>query len=106
MRDPLLTSHRPSPEHVDRTTRLGADQYVLACNARRDADDFTFQHLERLERENQQLRAAVQWKLAHASTRTSRWVWTRVVIAACLLAGLAGIGGWMLTPNGHEFRRG
>ncbi len=106
MRPPPRTAHRAPPEHVDRATRLGADQYVLACNARRDADDFTFEHLERLERENHQLRAEVQWKLAHASTRTSRWVWTRVIVATCLLAGLAGIGGWLLTPNGHELRRG
>lgn len=106
MRDPTITANRPLPERIDRTTRAGADQYVLACNARRDADDLTFANLERLERENHQLRAEVQWKLEHASTRTSRWVWSRVMIVAWLLVGLAGIGMWTYTPNGRAFRSG
>ena len=106
MRDPTVTANRPLPERIDRTTRAGADQYVLACNARRDADELTFANLERLERENHQLRAEVQWKLAHASTRTSRWVWSRVIIVACLLVGLTGIAMWTYTPNGRAFRSG
>jgi len=32
----VLAATRTPPEHVNRTTRRGADQYVLACNARRE----------------------------------------------------------------------
>lgn len=106
MRPDSVAPHRPPPDPIDRTTRLGADQYVLACNARRDASDLAFNQILLLEHENARLRAEVEWKVAHASTRTGIWVWGRVIVVTCILAGLAGIGGWMFTSNGREFRSG
>lgn len=100
----VLAATRTPPEHVNRTTRRGADQYVLACNARRDADEITFHTLERLEQENRRLRADVKWKLEHASTRTANWVRSRVIILGCVLAGIAALTGWMFTPNGRMGR--
>jgi len=104
MDDHALAASRTPPEHVNRTTRHGADQYVLACNARRDADEITFHTLERLEQENRRLRSDVKWKLEHASTRTANWVRSRVIILGCVLAGIAALTGWMFTPNGRMGR--
>lgn len=56
MRDPTIAANRSLPERIERTTSAGADQCVLACNARRDADELTFANLERLEHDNHQLR--------------------------------------------------
>ena len=91
MDDHALAASRTPPEHITRTTRHGADQYVLACSARRDADAITFDTLERLEQENRLLRSEVQWKLEHASIRTANWVRSRVIIAGCVLAGIAAL---------------
>jgi hypothetical protein len=104
MEDPGLAARRTPPEQVNRTTRHGADQYVLACNARRDADENTFKSLERLEQENRRLRSEVKWKLEHASTRTGRWVRSRLIILACMLAGIATLTGWMFGPNSRAYR--
>jgi hypothetical protein len=104
MDDHVLAASRTPPEHVNRTTRRGADQYVLACNARRDADEIMFHTIERLEQENRRLRSEVKWKLEHASTRTANWVRSRVFILGCLLAGIAVLTGWMFTPNGRVGR--
>lgn len=106
MQDPTGAAGRTPPEHVNRTTRHGADQYVLACNARRDADETTFSNLERLEQENGRLRSEVKWKLEHASTRTGNWVRSRLIIVACVLAGVAALTGWTFTPNGRHYRIG
>jgi hypothetical protein len=104
MHDNAPTASRTPPEHVNRTTRHGADQYVLACNARRDADDITFSNLERLEQEIHRLRSEVKWKREHASTRTRRWVRSKLIIVACVFAGAAAITGWMFSPNGRLAR--
>ena len=104
MDDHALAASRTPPEHITRTTRHGADQYVLACSARRDADAITFHSLEGLEEENRRLRSDVQWKLEHASTRTANWVRSRVTIAGCVLAGIAALTGWMFSPSSRVFR--
>ena len=106
MDDHAPTAGRTPPEHVNRTTRRGADQYVLACNARRDAGDITFSNLEPREREIQRLRSDVTWKREHASTRTGNWVRSRVIILMCVFAGIAATAGWMFTPNGRYARIG
>lgn len=104
MEDSGRATRRTPPEQVNRTTRHGADQYVLACNARRDADETTFNSLERLEQENRRLRSEVKWKLEHASTRTGRWVRSRLIILASVLVGIAAQTGWMFGPNSRAFR--
>ncbi|MES2177991.1 MAG: hypothetical protein V4550_08985 [Gemmatimonadota bacterium] len=103
--DSVLPSRTP-PEHVNRTTRRGADQYVLACNARRDASDIMFAQIEYLEQRNRRARADVKWKLEHASKRTSRWVHSVLTIATYVLVGMAGLTGWMLSPSSRSFRIG
>ncbi len=77
---------------------------MRACTARRDADTTTFPNIERLEQENQRLRAEVKWKLEHASMRTGTWVRSRVTILVWVLAGMAGFTGWLFTPNGRVAR--
>ena len=47
----MPAEYREPPERDNRTTQSGADQYVLACNSRRDADSATFSLIERLERD-------------------------------------------------------
>jgi hypothetical protein len=95
------------PPNDHRTTPDGADQFVLACNARREAGELTFENVERLEREIDTFRADISWKQQNASTRTGRWVVSKAmiftsVVAALLLAGL----GLRFTDNGRAARIG
>ena len=99
-----LAASRTPPEHVNRTTRLGADQYVLACNARRDAGDLTFAQIELLERKNHELRTELRHELEHASARPEGFARRRMTVLACVIAGMAAVSGWMFTPNGREVR--
>ena len=93
------------PPNHHRTTSDGADQFVLACNARRDTGDLTFENLLRLEREIDTFRADIPWKRQNASTRTGRWIVSKAmlftyVVAALLLAGL----GLRFTESGRAAR--
>ncbi|MEP6619136.1 MAG: hypothetical protein ABJE47_07475 [bacterium] len=91
---------------MSRTTRLGADQYVLACSVRVEADDIAFANIERMEQDNQRLRADVLWRRDHGVMRTGNWVRGRVGVLVLVLAGIAGAAGWIFTPNGRELRVG
>ena len=107
MMEPDLIERRPMPPNHHRTTADGADQYVLACNARRDAGDLTFENLLRLERENDALRAEITWKQQNASTRNSRWVVSRAMIVSCVAAALVLAAlGLRFTENGRAVRIG
>ena len=50
------------------------------------------------------MRAELTWQREHASTRTEKWVRSKVSIAVMVLASMAGVYGWMFTPNGKVFR--
>jgi hypothetical protein len=102
----ILRSARPAPEPVNRTTKRGADQYVLACNARRDASDLTFVNILRIEEDNRKQRAELAWKRQHAATRTRRWVRSRLVLVTYVFAVIAWAGGWFFSANGKEARVG
>ena len=104
MPDLVVGEYREPPERVNRTTRSGADQYVLACNARRDADAATFSHIERLERENSELRREVAWKRKHASSFTGKWFGGRLVLSLYIIAIATSFGFWLFTPDGRTFR--
>ena len=104
MPDHVPAEHREPPERVNRTTRSGADQYVLACNARRDADAATFSHIGRLERESSELRRDVAWKRKHGSSFTAKWLGGRLVLSLYVIAITTSFGFWLFTPDGRTFR--
>ncbi|CAN5863988.1 hypothetical protein BH11GEM1_BH11GEM1_20470 [soil metagenome] len=104
MNDDVLSRHRPPAEPVSRITRLGADQYVLACNARREAGDVTFADIVELERANSELRRELAWKRDHGSTFTGRWIRTRLLNLLTVLAILAMFASWLRTADGKSFR--
>ncbi|MEP6621854.1 MAG: hypothetical protein ABJE47_21200 [bacterium] len=103
MGEPAQPTRRP-PQHGNRTTPRGADQYVLACNARRDADDDAFAGILLLEQQVEQLRAELAWQQEHAATRTGKWVRSKTSIAAMVFATITWVMGWMFTPNGKAMR--
>ena len=104
MPDHVPAEHREPPERVNRTTRSSADQHVLACNARRDADAATFSHIERLERESSELRRDVAWKRKHGSSFTAKWLGGRLVLSLYVIAIATSFGFWLFTPDGRTFR--
>ena len=104
MPDHVPAEHREPPERVNRTTRSGADQYVLACNSRRDADAPTFSLIERLERENSELRREVAWKRTHGSSFTAKWLGGGLVLSLYVIAIATLFGVWLFTPDGRTFR--
>jgi len=100
----LPTQHREPPERIERTTRSGADQYVLACNARRSADADTFHQILQLEQENSELRREVAWKKQHASSLTAKWLGGWTVVSLYVIAAASALGFWLLSPDGRVFR--
>jgi hypothetical protein len=107
MTEPGPIERRPMPPNHHRITSDGADQFVLACNARRDAGELTFENLLRLEREIDTLRADIAWKQQNASTRSGRWVVSKAMIFTYVVAALvlAGVG-LRFTESGRAARIG
>ena len=85
-------------------THLGADQYVLACNARREAGDVTFALIVELERSISELRREHAWKREHGSTFTGPWIRSRLLTLLTVLAILATFRSWLRTADGKSFR--
>lgn len=104
MPDHGLAASRTPPERINRTTRRRTDQYVLACNTRRDAGDETFAIIELVEQQNRELRAELGQKRELASTRRGLLARSRGTIAACILVGIAVVSGWAFTPDGRTAR--
>ncbi len=104
MGEHLPAEHRAPPERINRTTRSGADQYVLACNARREATPITFALIERLEGRNSALRREVAWKQKHASSFTAQWLGSWVVRSLFVIVIATMFGFWLCTPNGRMAR--
>lgn len=52
------------------------------------------------------MRSELTWQLEHAATRTEKWVRSKASVAVMVLATIAGVYGWMFTPNGKQARVG
>ncbi|MES2177199.1 MAG: hypothetical protein V4550_04980 [Gemmatimonadota bacterium] len=100
-----LHGHRAPPEETWRITASGADQYVLACTARRDARDDTFDEVLLYEAEIRELRKQLAWAESHSVTRTARYIRSRLYIMANVIATALAIIFWFqLNPTGRLFR--
>ncbi len=106
MLDPARIAARVAPDLVNRRTRRGEDQYVLACNVRRTASDIAFSHIAQLELENRALRSELGWQEQNRPTRRSRWLQSRLIVAACVLTGLGLFAGAVFSPAGKRARVG
>ena len=104
MPDLVAGEYREPPERVNRITRSGADQYVLACNARRDAGPASLAIILKLERGNSELRRELAWTQVHGASFTARWIGGRLVLSLYVVAIAASLGFWLFSPNGRSFR--
>ncbi|MES2177949.1 MAG: hypothetical protein V4550_08765 [Gemmatimonadota bacterium] len=106
MLDPARNAARDAPDLVNRRTRRGEDQHVLACNVRRTAGDIAFRHIEQIEQQNRELRSELAWQKQNRPTRRLRWLRSRLTVTVCLLAVVGLLVGAVFSPSGKRARVG